>query len=324
MSTKNFKSFGTQNTERVGIYDLNSYNHYLGGVNWLAVGGQVEYLSPGSYSWTCPPNVTSVSVVCVGAGGGGGSSWAVNGGSGGGLGYKNNIAVTPGQSYSVFVGTKGTRGANPGQTSYFIDVNTVAGKGGNGQAQNNSTYGGYVGDGGGMGGSSTGWGGGGGAGGYAGDGGATNSNATTNSGAGAGGRSYSSTYGTGAGGGVGIYGIRTDYTAQTGRGYGTSTGRGGTPNNASASFSGGGGQGGSTRTGIISGELTGYSGCQGENNTGYGYNGSSIHGGYPGGGGGGPGTSYGGGHGADGAVRIMWASEGQTRAYPGTNCEDLQ
>lgn len=323
MSTKNFRTFGTKNTKRIGVYDLNTYSHYASNSDWLIAGSQAEYLSPGTYAWVCPPGVTSVSVVCVGAGGGGGAGWANYGGSGGGLGYKNNISVTPGQSYTVVVGTGGSRGANAGQSSYFIDINTVAGRGGAGQASNTGTLGVSVGDGGGTGGSSTGWGGGGGAGGYAGNGGATNSNAITNSGAGGGGSSYSSTYGSGAGGGVGIYGIRTDYTAEKGRGYGSSTGRGGAINLRSTFLNGLGGQGGSQRTGIISGELTGYHGCNGENTT-YGNNGNSIHGGYPGGGAGGAGTSSGGGNGADGAVRIMWPGEGQIREYPNTNVEDVQ
>ena len=323
MSTKNFKTFGTNNTERVGVYDLNSYKHYVGASKWLKSGSQAEFLSPGNYSWVCPPGVTSVSVVCVGGGGGGGAGWANSGGSGGGLGYKNNISVTPGQSYAVFVGQAGNRGANHGQDSYFIDINTVGGRGGAGQAQNTGTLGNYVGDGGGIGGSSNGWNGGG-AGGYAGNGGNNNQDAQAQGGGGAGGKAYSSTYGTGAGGGVGIYGLRTDYNASAGKGYGSNTGRGGTPNNASSPFTGGGGQGGSTRTGIISNELTGYSGCNGENNSGYANNGAQTHGGYPGGGAGGSGTSNGGGRGGDGAVRIMWAGEGQTRSYPSTNCEDVQ
>ena len=53
--------------------------------------------------WTCPTNVTSVSVVCIGGGGGGnGGGFGIGGagGGGGGLGYKNNISVTPGQTYT--------------------------------------------------------------------------------------------------------------------------------------------------------------------------------------------------------------------------------
>ena len=62
--------------------------------------GQVAFTTPGSYNWECPVGVTSVSVVCVGAGGTGGAY----GGSGGSLAYKNNITVTPGTTYSIAVG----------------------------------------------------------------------------------------------------------------------------------------------------------------------------------------------------------------------------
>lgn len=36
--------------------------------------GGVAYVTPGSYTWTCPAGVTSVSILCVGGGGGGQSS----------------------------------------------------------------------------------------------------------------------------------------------------------------------------------------------------------------------------------------------------------
>ncbi len=35
---------------------------------------QVQYTTPGTYSWVAPAQVTSVSVVCVGGGGGGHSA----------------------------------------------------------------------------------------------------------------------------------------------------------------------------------------------------------------------------------------------------------
>jgi hypothetical protein len=66
--------------------------------------GQQAYTTPGTYSWVAPLGVTSVSVVTVGGGGGGGGSPSYyKGGGGGGLGYKNNISVTPGASYTVVV-----------------------------------------------------------------------------------------------------------------------------------------------------------------------------------------------------------------------------
>ena len=48
-----------------------------------AAASQQAYTTAGTYSWTCPVGVTSVSVVCVGA--------AVNSLGGGALAYKNNI-----------------------------------------------------------------------------------------------------------------------------------------------------------------------------------------------------------------------------------------
>ena len=61
---------------------------------------QQEYTSPGTYYWTCPSGVSSVSVVCIGAGGTGGAY----GGSGGSLAYKNNISVSAGTTYTIVVG----------------------------------------------------------------------------------------------------------------------------------------------------------------------------------------------------------------------------
>jgi hypothetical protein len=68
--------------------------------------GEAVFTTPGTYGWTAPTNVTSVSVVCVG-GGGGGMGYFGAGGAGGGLAYKNSIPVTPGSTYSVEVGAGG-------------------------------------------------------------------------------------------------------------------------------------------------------------------------------------------------------------------------
>jgi hypothetical protein len=124
--------------------------------------GEVVYGSNGTYSWTAPAGVTSVSVVAVGAGGGGtyNSTGFSVGGSGGSLGYKNNIAVVPGQTYTVVVGAAGlgdtnssssTSNATSGGNSYFIDIDTVAGLGGP-AGGTNQIYVPFVGDGGGEGG----------------------------------------------------------------------------------------------------------------------------------------------------------------------------
>ena len=76
--------------------------------------------------WTCPPNVTSVSIVCIGGGGGGttgstDSSDETVGGGGGGLAYKNNYAVTPGQKYLIRAGAGGAGGEHTGGTENIFD-----------------------------------------------------------------------------------------------------------------------------------------------------------------------------------------------------------
>ena len=72
--------------------------------------GQQAYTTAGTYTWVAPTGVTSVSVVCVGSGS---SIYA------GALSYKNNISVTPGNSYTVKVGSSSS------SQSYFIDTSTV-------------------------------------------------------------------------------------------------------------------------------------------------------------------------------------------------------
>ena len=113
---------------------LTSFLNLLGrGTGGSAPVNQQNYTTPGTYSWTCPADVTSVSVVCVGGGGGGTTANGYEAGGGGGLGWKNNIAVVPGQSYTVVVGAGGagnTSGGTNGGQSYFIDAATVSGGGG--------------------------------------------------------------------------------------------------------------------------------------------------------------------------------------------------
>lgn len=85
--------------------------------------GEQAFTKPGTYTWICPAEVTSISVVCIGAGGGfgeydDGTYYYVAGGGGGGLGYKNNVSVTPGTAYTVIVGDSVNINAN-GQSSEF-------------------------------------------------------------------------------------------------------------------------------------------------------------------------------------------------------------
>ncbi len=272
--------------------------------------GASTYTSPGTYSWTCPDGVTSVSVVSVGAGGSGGYQWSSGGG--GGLGWKNNIPVTPGQTYTVVVGDKGSAVANAnnnagaGGNSYFIDTTTVcgfgAGQGGTGSTASGfgSYGGGYTGDGGGVGGNgavSGSWThGGGGGGGYSGNGASRYNDTVATGGAGGAGQYYSSTFGVGAGGGVGIYGEgASGLTYADGTGYG---GRGGS----------GGGDGMAGETANSSSENIWERTASVTTATN-----NQILGGQFGGGGGGSGTSRGGGYGGTGAVRIIW---GEGLSFP--------
>ena len=292
---------------------------------------EVKFITPGTYSWVCPSGVNNVSVVCVG-GGGGGAGWNDStspfptpaGGGGGGLGYKNNISVTPGQTYTVVVGSGGTLGATSsngiaGQDSYFINTSTVRGGGGGGGVFGGAggSGGTFTGDGGGNGGpggvgAASGnavGGGGGGAGGYSGTGGtggrgdlggSLSAPGTAGSGGGAGGGSSglstpgSFRVGGGGGGGVGLLGQGTSGAATS------------TPTTVNlTTFGGKGGSGGGTApdvttpdTGFLPGGAPGL---------------------YGGGGAGGlPGASS--PPGASGAVRIVWNSGVM---FPSTNTGEV-
>jgi len=267
--------------------------------------GQLTYNIPGIYSFICPPDVTSVSVVCVGGGGQGATSMGVdsNGGGGGGLGYKNNITVIPGNTYKVVVGDAGSKNfwgdGVDGGDSYFKDISIVAGLGGKGGA----TYGipgvggTYFGDGGGNGGNGGAanslQGGGGGAGGYSGNGGDGLSSASGSSGAGSGGAGGGG-YKAG-GGGVGLLG----------EGSSGASASSGTIGNA-----GSGGDDGKVPTKNFS--YTNNSGVATTFSTSFPPKGGAY------GGGGCSAPTYGaGGH---GAVRIIW---GDGRAFPSTNTGDV-
>jgi len=74
-------------------------------VTAVAPAGQSAYTSPGTYSFTVPSGVTSISVVCVSASAG--AADPAQGGTasgGGGLSYVNSISTTPGETLTVYVG----------------------------------------------------------------------------------------------------------------------------------------------------------------------------------------------------------------------------
>ena len=272
--------------------------------------GQAEFTTPGLQSWTVPLDVTSVSVVCVGGGGGGGNwTLGLQGGAGGGLGYINNYAVTPGDVITIRVGGGGNGGGQgtngqDGGTSYFVNLVTCRGGGGEGGEQRNprSIGGDFIGDGGGNGGGGTiafsggGSGGGGGAGGYENNGGNGVNNAGSGGtaglgggGGGGGGASTSGDNGAGGGGGVGIYGVGANGAVGL---SGTNVGTGG-----------GGGSGGTA-------------GATGQSNTTDGVNQGGAGGLFGGGGG----CSQSSGDGGGGAVRIIWP--GDVRQFPSTRTAD--
>ena len=105
------------------------------------------FSSAGTTNWVCPPNVFTVNVECWGAGGAGGgargqstapaSRAAAGGGAGGAYARSASIAVTPGTSYTVVVGSGGVASTNNGVSvaggdSWFSTQSTIIAKGGAG------------------------------------------------------------------------------------------------------------------------------------------------------------------------------------------------
>jgi len=84
-------------------------------------------------SWICPNGVTSVNYLVVAGGGSGGEFNGGGGGSGGLL--QGTIAVLPGTSYDIKIGTGGYGVSSPGpgvngSNSQFFTVITTGGGGG--------------------------------------------------------------------------------------------------------------------------------------------------------------------------------------------------
>ena len=271
------------------------------------------YTESGFYTWTCPENITNISVVAVGGGGGGGNSqsYGGSGGGGGGLIWVNNVSVLPGTDYTIKVGigglgsTDGITNGQDGGDTYFNNLliahggeggkssgnssaNFTGGDGGQRTINltNNTTYGGGNG---GNGGTNSGdWcGGGGGAGGYTGNGGNGNNNAYNDNGqdgqggGGGGGAVFDGGGNSAPGGGVGIYGQGTNGVGGTG-GYSNGF-------TASAGKSGSGG-------------IEAINENDPENNSAT----ISTAGKYGGGGGGMSGHFYGQSNGGNGALRIIY------------------
>ena len=312
---------GTAYTFIVRAQNATGYGSYSSASNSVTPAipnASQSYTSAGTYTWVAPAGVTSVSVVA-----GGGGSAGRNGGCsaalkfsnavGGQLRYVNNIAVTPGNSYTVVVGAGGPQRScgTKGGSSYFNNTSTVyarggvciryqggaccvgVGCGGNGGKGRYTCGGSYT---------NSGAAGGSGAGGYTGNGGAGSWGCYPFTGAG-----YAGSGGAGGGGGEGCrFGY---YTAGAGGGGVGLFGQGCNGGGGGRTSPGGGGSGGNSGTQAI------YVPCPCFGPAAYtGGTGGTAGGG---GGNGGPSTNGYSGSGGAGAVRIMWP--GSTRSFPSTN-----
>lgn len=84
----------------------------IGGMNCT---GGTAYTAAGSYEYTVPAGVTSITTKLWGAGGGGGAGASVAGPAGGGSGFvQATFATTPGETLALTVGAGGGGGANSG------------------------------------------------------------------------------------------------------------------------------------------------------------------------------------------------------------------
>ena len=106
---------------------------------------QIEFTTPGTFSFVVPALVTELNAVCIGGGGAGASNVNDGGGGGGGsLQYRNSIPVTAGETLTIVVGNGGQEGsanASSGGSSGIFRGGTqlVYAAGGNGAR---GTYGG--------------------------------------------------------------------------------------------------------------------------------------------------------------------------------------
>lgn len=92
-----------------------------------------------STTWTCPADVTSVTVHCIGGGGAGAGNTSNNfdgcGGGAGGSYARKVVTVVPGNTYTITVGTGGTGSTGNGTdggASWFSTTGTVYAQGGSG------------------------------------------------------------------------------------------------------------------------------------------------------------------------------------------------
>lgn len=261
--------------------------------------GQVVHATTGSTTWVCPAGVTSVSIVCIGAGGGGagfnGSTNNFGAGGGGSVVYRNNVAVTPGTTYYLYVPqvAAGVSGGTP-----YYGAGNVSNAGDGSFAMFGTGF--------------------------------TSATALCYAPGGHGGRTfnidstpYTGAYQGGLGGGAtGLSDFSLGTLGVGGQGgNGNSTGFGAGGGGAGGyGAAGGQGQGSNGAAGTRGGAYTTTSGTAGAIGTGQSLLGTTPGGGNLYGGGGGGGWVATGTRGANGAVRIMWP--GDVRQYPATGVAD--
>jgi hypothetical protein len=121
--------------------------HYSGGAVATTPHSSQTYVTPGTYTFTVPANVTQVTFIAIGGGGGG-----AGGGGGGGGGYTAILSVIPMGAVAVIVGAggagSGSGSSGTGGSGGNSSVSTLIGAGGTGGSGN---AGGAAGNGGGYG-----------------------------------------------------------------------------------------------------------------------------------------------------------------------------
>lgn len=143
------RSFGRQrklflSTMASSVYCVHTENQLVcAGMDVLAESSPETYTFTETQTWTCPDWVDApILVRCWGAGGGGGAtddfSGSSAGGGGGGAFSQKYVTVTPGQTYTITVGSGGAGGnsgninGQAGGDSWFSSVSEVLAKGGQG------------------------------------------------------------------------------------------------------------------------------------------------------------------------------------------------
>jgi hypothetical protein len=121
--------------EAIGIGNNTNYNSFSNFSNTTIptiFTSPKTFSTPGTYSWTVPPGVTSICIEAWGAGGNGGAGLSggqsAGGGGGGGYGYQC-FTVIPGTQYTVIVGSGGSGSSTSSVSSTIGSLISVLGGG---------------------------------------------------------------------------------------------------------------------------------------------------------------------------------------------------